>query len=805
MKIIDLSLQKNGIRLQTSKGMVGLEVCSERVIRVRYTWQRQFADGASLMVIDRGNGKVPWTVEEDHESVVLRTAALRLTINRGTTAFAWHDAEGQLLVREPASGGKTLSQITVPAPLPSGGGGGGSGAGGAGEAGGERHAFHTRLELVFDPGEALYGLGSHEEGILNYRGRHQLLYQQNLKISLPVLLSTRGYGLLVDSCSLGAFHDDQYGSYFWTEVDDEMDFYFLYGPQFDTLVASLRGLTGAAGLLPRWAFGYIQSKERYVSQSELLEVVGEYRRRKIPLDAIVQDWQYWPGDLWGDKHFDPERFPDPAALCRQLHELNVRLMVSIWPHLRNDGPDQRELRERGLLLANDSTYNAFDSEARRVYWQQAHDGIFQHGVDAWWCDCSEPFEADWHGDLKMEPGERLAVNVGEAKRYLAPETINAYSLLHSQGIYEGQRAASRAKRVVNLTRSGYPGQQRYGTICWSGDVSARWETLARQISAGLNFCAAGLPYWTVDIGGFFTDRHDDLWFWNGEYARNCQGDKGYRELYTRWFQLGAFLPMLRAHGTDTAREIWQFGKPGDAFYDTLVRFVGLRYQLLPYIYSIARRVAVEGYTLMRLLAFDFRHDPAVYDIADQFMFGPAIMVCPVTTPMYYGPNSTKISDMPKVRSVYLPKGQDWFDFWTGTRLAGGQRVVADAPLEIMPLFVRAGAILPFGPIIQHADDGLGEPLELRIYAGSDGEFTFYEDAGDGYDFEQGAFALTHCRWKDATRTLHFAARQGDFPGLVCERLYHLVVVDEEHGRGVVPTSNPRQTVAYQGQALSVKL
>ena len=562
----------------------------------------------------------------------------------------------------------------------------------------DRQAFHTKLEFEWVPDEALYGLGSHEEGMLNLRGQHQYLYQQNMKAVVPVLLSTRGYGILLDSYSLMTFHDDAFGSYLWTDVDDELDYYFIYGPEFDQIVQGIRQLTGKAPMLPRWAFGYIQSKERYVSQAELIDVVQEYRKRGLPLDCIVQDWKSWPRDLWGQKTLDPERFPDPDQMMAELHRMNTRLMISIWPNMNPGGDNWREMRDQGCLLGNQATYDAFQEKARELYWKQANDGLFTHGIDAWWCDCTEPFQADWMGAFKPEPEERLRINTEEAKRYLDPEYINAYSLLHSQGIYEGQRKTTSDKRVVNLTRSAYAGQQRYGTITWSGDVSATWDTLRRQIADGLNFCATGMPYWTVDIGAFFVKNDPNLWFWNGDFDLGVE-DMGYRELYVRWFQYAAFLPMFRAHGTDTPREIWRFGEPGDPMYEALVKFLRLRYRLMPYIYSLAGMVTHEDYTMLRALAFDFRADPATYDIADQFMFGPAFLVNPVTEPMYFAAGSTVLDGVSKTRPVYLPKGSDWYDFWTGQRYAGGQTIYADAALDTMPLYVRSGSIVPIGPDI----------------------------------------------------------------------------------------------------------
>jgi alpha-D-xyloside xylohydrolase len=668
----------------------------------------------------------------------------------------------------------------------------------------DRQAYHTKLEFEWAEGEALYGLGSHEEGMFNLRGQHQYLYQQNMKAVVPVLVSTRGYGIIMDSCSLMTFHDDAFGSYLWSDVDDELDYYFLYGPEFDQIVYEIRELTGHSPMLPTWAFGYIQSKERYISQAELLDVVSEYRRRGLPLDCIVLDWKSWTGDLWGQKTLDPQRFPDPDQMTADLHALNARLMVSIWPIMRQGGPNWQELRDGGYLLGNQATYDAFNKEARACYWKQANEGLFAHGIDAWWCDCTEPFEADWKGAIKPEPEERLRINTEEAKRYLDPETINAFSLLHSKGIYEGQRKATSAKRVVNLTRSAYLGQQRYGAITWAGDVAATWETLRKQVADGLNFCATGMPYWTVDIGAFFVQRKPGLWFWNGDYDAGVD-DLGYRELYLRWFQYGAFLPMFRSHGTDTPREIWRFGEPGEVIYETLVNFLNLRYRLLPYIYSLAGRTTLEDYTMLRALPFDFRCDPATYAIDDQFMFGPAFLVNPVTRPMRYGAGSAALKGISQTRAVYLPAGTDWYDFWSDQKIGGGQTLLADAPLERIPLYVKAGSIVPIGPARQFAGDQPDAPIELHVYPGSDGAFQLYEDEGDGYNYEQGAFSRIDILWQEAAGQLILEEQRGEYPGMSKRREFDLIL----HGRSKVETESSGHRavtrVEYEGTTLVVQL
>ncbi|GAE94350.1 alpha-xylosidase [Gracilibacillus boraciitolerans JCM 21714] len=638
-------------------------------------------------------------------------------------------------------------------------------------------AYHTKLEFVWDKEEALYGLGSHEEGVLNLRGTHQYLYQQNMKAVVPVLVSTNGYGIVVDSYSTMKFHDDIHGSYIWTDMDSEMDYYFVYGPGFDQIVKNYRYLTGKAPLLPKWTFGYVQSKERYKTQEELISVIKEYRQRQIPLDLIVLDWRSWTGgDLWGgQKSFDPERFPNPTEMMEKIHKLNAKLMVSIWPIMNNEGPNHLEMKQKGYLLGNKATYDAFNEEARNIYWKQANEGIFSHGTDAWWCDCTEPFEADWFGEIKLEPEERLFINTQEAKKYLDPGYINAYSLLHSKGLYENQRQTTERKRVVNLTRSSFAGQQKYSTITWSGDIAANWETMRNQIADGLNMCVTGIPYWTLDIGAFFVSNRDQ-WFWDGDYQEGCE-DLGYRELYVRWLQYGAFLPMFRSHGTDTPREVWRFGEPGTPFYDTLVKYIKLRYRLLPYIYSVAGWVTHQDYTMMRTLAFDFRNDPNTYNVNDQYMFGPSFLVNPVTDPMYYESGSVEIEGVAKKRSVYLPAGTEWYDFWTNQRHRGGQTIEAHADLETMPLYVRAGSIVPIGPTIQYTAEESNDPLEIHVFKGKDGSFLLYDDEGDTYEYEKGAYATITLRWEDQNNCLVIEDRQGTYPGMKMSMKLLLIIID----------------------------
>ena len=812
MRILSLEVGADGLTVHTDAGLLALTPRTNRTVRVRFTLEDSFSQQPSLTVIpvsaDAPN--VPFSVVEDRDRIVISTDAMSIEVARETAALTYRTIDGTLLTREPARGGKTLTPVQVlrsefdgatPHESRENVDGVRIDVDGIRQVV-DRTAFHTKLEFCFADGEALYGLGSHEEGMFNLRGQHQYLYQQNLKVAVPVLVSTRGYGVFLDCTSLVTFHDDAFGSYLWSDVARELDYYVMLGPSFDQVVAEFRALTGPAPMLPRWAFGYVQSKERYESQGDLLAVAREYRRRGLPLDCIVLDWKSWTGHAWGQKSLDPVRFPDPLGMTRELHALGVRLMVSIWPTMRPGGDDWRELVDRGQLLGNQATYNAFDPAARATFWCQADRGLFSHGIDAWWSDCTEPFEADWAGAVKPEPEERLRINTDEAKRYLDPELINAYSLVHSQGLYEGQRSVCREKRVMNLTRSAFPGQQRFATVTWSGDVSASWETLRRQIADGLNFCATGMPYWTTDVGGYFAARRPELWFWAGDFDDGVD-DLGYRELYLRWFQYAAWLPMLRSHGTDTPREIWRFGSPGETTYDALVHALRRRYRLLPYIYSLAGWTTQRAYTMLRSLPFDFPDDVRTHGLGDQFLLGPAFLVCPVSTPMAYAPGSRPLDGASLSRRVYLPAGADWFDLATDELLGGGQEIHAAAPLERIPVFVRAGSIVPMGPDRDHADVAPNEMLEVHVYPGRDTTFTLYEDAGDGYGYEAGEFAMVELAWEEEARRLTIGQRVGEYPGMLLERDL-LIVLHAGLDRTTSKLPVAQRRLCYAGRRVEVQ-
>ena len=615
----------------------------------------------------------------------------------------------------------------------------------------DRTLFHTKLYMQFQQEEMLFGLGQSEDGIWDLRHTTQYLHQANQKIALPVLLSNMGYGIFLPTQSSVIFDDTGYESYLYTEAAAYLDYYFLAGDAV-RIVKSVRLLTGKAVMLPFWAFGYMQSQERFESAAELVHTAERFRKTEFGIDTLVLDWMSWPDGQWGQKSFDKTRFPDPAGMIRALHDRDIHFMISIWPNMAAGYEDYLEFKEAGLLLPNSETYNVFREEGRKLYWKQVSEKLFCHGVDAWWCDSSEAVTPEWERQCKPTPAGLYHDFVEAAGNIMPIDQINAFGLYHAQGIYEGQRGETEEKRVVNLTRSGSLGIQKYGTILWSGDISASWETLRRQIAAGLQFCTCGLPYWTLDIGAFFVKKGPQ-WYWNGEYPDGID-NMGYRELYVRWFQYGAFLPIFRSHGTDVRREPWNYGEPGEPLYEALLAADRLRYRLMPYIYSLAGDVWRNDSIMMRPLFYDFPEDETAARISQQFMLGPALMVCPVTEPMFYGKNGEELTEVNRTKKIYLPDGTKWYDLYTESCYDGGQEISVPVCLERIPVFVRAGSIVPITAPANSTADMSGQDVEVLIYAGADGKFELYEDAGDGYGYEKGEYCVTEIVYTDADRNVN---------------------------------------------------
>ena len=743
----------DSLYLYAEAGIYRIEPKAEGILRVSYAQDKFPAQEEKPGVIYR-EVYLDWTYEEDEEQIVLRMEKICLMIQRETGEMTYWNKKGEKLfatykpqmeefttyeileedlkVEKVATADGIKDVVREAVKVPTG------------------KSYHTRIHCRFGE-EALYGLGQHEEGFGSLRGQTIYLHQANRKISIPMFVSTKGYGILMDTYSPMIFSDSIYGTYLYTEADSYIDFFVLAGSSMAEVTQGYRKLTGKAAMLPKWAFGYIQSQERYETEEEILEIAKEYHRRNLGLDCVVLDWCSWEGNQWGQKSLDKNRFPEPDEMTESLHrDYQVHFMLSIWPNMEECTENYKEFREKKELLPGCNIYNAFSKKGREIYWQQISKELFVHGIDAWWCDNSEPFTPEWNHPERMEPAKLYEEYCRTTALHMPTEETNAYGLYHAMGIYEGQRKECSHKRVTNLTRSAYIGQQRYGTILWSGDTEATWETLRRQIKAGLHFSASGLPYWTVDIGAFFVKR-GNMWYWKGEYDKTTE-DLGYRELFVRWFQWAGFLPVFRGHGTDCRRELWQIENTEVPFYDALVAANRLRYELMPYIYSLAGQCYLEDASMMMPLAYEYPEDQNTWNIMDQYLFGPDIMVCPVTEPMYYEAGSVKLTGAEKVRKVYLPEGNGWYDFYTNTYFEGGRWITIEATIERMPLFVKEGAILPK---VEFARSTmlLDSQLQITVYDGADGSFVLYEDEDDGYGYEKGQYCVTGLVWEQQKQKL----------------------------------------------------
>jgi len=809
MRIQSYAVRKYGVEIITDEGKLYLEALNHTVIRCIYT-KAEIDYEPTMLVTGKARPGI-LTVSETKDQLIVQSKRVLLLIGKENGIFSWHDKDtGAVLLKEAE---KLLTRIDVTRYT----------------TGGEepviervktvdgernfirnlrpvtdRQAYRGKLQFDWQAGEQIHGLGQAEEGIYNYRGHNQYLYQHNMRIPIPFFVSDQGYGIFVDCMSLMTFQDDHNGSYLFLDTISQMDYYFIAGYCLDEIITGYRQVTGKAAMLPKWAFGYIQSKEAYHTAEEMIATASKYRDLEVPIDCIVQDWNTWEADAWGQKTVDKSRYPDLKGMNDAIHDLHIHTMVSVWPNMNPGVEDHQEFMKAGCLLDDYSTYNAFSREARDIYWKQAEKELFSSGFDAWWCDSTEPFcGPDWSGETKREPWERYQMVGEEHKKYLDPEQANGFALVHAQGIFENQRKTTENMRVLNLTRSGYAGSQRYGTVLWSGDTCASWENYRKQIREGLNFAMSGMPYWTLDIGAFFTvgsiwqnrgcgchTNSNQLWFWQGEYNQGT-ADSGYRELYVRWLQYGTFLPMFRSHGTDTPREIWQFGKAGEPFYDAIKKFIKLRYRLMPYIYALAGQVWKEDMTMHRSLLFDFADDKTVKNIWDQFMLGRELLICPVTAPMYYEAENKAISAS-QTRRCYLPAGTSWYDFWNHEVHGGGQWIEADARLDQIPLFVRAGAIIPMAAELQYAEEDNGLPMDVNIYPGQNGEFRLYEDENNNYNYEKGAYSIIRFQWEDSTRTFAIAAREGQFEGMRAVRRFYLKIGTES------------RLVTYDGSQLEVQ-
>jgi alpha-D-xyloside xylohydrolase len=909
---------QNGVQLTAGDLNVRVQFCAEGTVRVVKWPAGRTPDRVSLSVIQKDVPRLDVRTEETADAITLSSGELKVRLDRRDGTLRFFTGDNRTVLEERGRARFRPARIAQ-----------------------NKGALSVQQDFRLTPDEGVYGLGQHQSGYMNYRGRSVKLVQANTEAVTPVLVSTAGYGTLWDNYSKTLFADNPQAMSLWSEVADNIDYYFFYGPSIDQVIAGYRQLTGPAPMYGKWAYGYWQSKEHYASRDELLAIAREYRQRRIPIDNIVQDWNYWGGnDMWGAMSFDETKYPHPKEMIDLLHRQHFHIMISIWAGLGPASPIYKDMERRGYLYspvgwAGFRYYDAYNPAANDLYWQYADKGLFSKGIDGWWMDSTEP---DIVNALTKEAEEyemkRVENNhLGSFARYLNP-----YSLLITESVYRNQRKETDRKRVYILTRSTFAGQQRAAATTWSGDIGASWSVFRKQIPAGINHSMAGIPYWTFDIGAFSLGCQGGVFMNGGK-------DPAYQELYTRMFQFGAFAPIFRSHGSETPREIWEFGD----YTPTLVKFDNLRYRLLPYIYSLGWQVTHNGYSIMRGLPMDFVSDRKTYSIDDQYMFGPAIMVNPVTEYMYHRPPEDGIlvtpehfktkdgkpgltakyycdaefkklchedvepdvdlywytgwpafitgpkfsmrwegkliptetgthrfnlksfgprrlyldgkevahnydsmeswtvpveleagkeydfafetsnavlgafrakvfwktpeiharekqaEARPKTRAVYLPAGSQWTDFWTGETLAGGRTVVADAPIDKIPLMVKSGSILPMGPLVQYSTEKPADPIELRIYPGADGSFTLYEDENDNYDYEKGVHATIGFHWDDASRRLTIEARKGIFPGMLKTRAFEVVIVRKGHGTGVEVTESPDRVVSYNGERQDLAL
>ncbi|MBW8781666.1 MAG: DUF5110 domain-containing protein [Verrucomicrobia bacterium] len=918
---------QNGVQLRVGDVVKNVLFYGPDIVRVNASLGQSYTTQPSLVVVLTPSA-VPLKLADSSENLEIATASLRVVADKKTGALTFLRPDGAIITRERADRPAEIKKVTIT----------------------DAPTYDVKQTFTLTSDESLYGLGQYNQRYTDYRGQEVLMVQTNIGIVVPLLVSTKRYGIMWDIYSKSIFKDDANGASFWAEsAPAGIDYYFIAGQTMDGVIAGYRHLTGAAPMFPKSAFGLWMSKERYKTQSQLIDVVKRFRSEGIPLDNIVQDWQYWGGDkdgTWSGMIWNKERFPDPVALTHTLHdELHVKLMNSIWPSVGNDTELAHELDAKGLrfgplhwISKKARIYDAFSADGRAIYFKYIKKGLLDVGVDALWMDGTEvEVDSACHDARKVESDiKSLGKNaLGDFTRYLNP-----YSLVTTQGTYEGQRATGN-KRVFTLTRSAWVGQQRYAALPWSGDTTASWDVFRNQISGGVNVSMAGLPYWTQDTGGFFIP---------GKWKKGPDVPS-YRELFARWHQFGAFNPIYRIHGTDIEREPYAF-KDDPEVYKSIIDANHLRYRLMPYVYSLGWMSTSEGYTMMRGLPMDFPDDPALRKIDDAYMFGPAFLVHPITKPIYRAGTPppatipatvlTTPSGKPGVTVEYfdgrnfeksvsttvdakvdytwpgpplaeppaglkscdnfsgrwqgtitapadgdyeigaeaddgvrlwldgklavddwsshplrnksvkltlrsgqkvamkldyfngtgarglrltwktpnqasgtgtavnnavetqLPAGANWYDFWTNERFTGGQSVSKACPLDVLPLYVRAGSIVPMSPVMQYSTEKPDAPYDIRIYPGADAKFTIYEDDNETYNYEKGLRATYELSWNDATRTLTVGPRQGSFPGMVTTRMLNLMLAAPGRNQGIEGAPKSAQSVVYTGKPIVVK-
>ncbi|MEJ8843643.1 TIM-barrel domain-containing protein [Lacibacter sp. H375] len=775
----DYNITETGINTAINGVNIEVQFYAPSIVRItKYPTGAKF-EKQSLAVI-KFPERVLFTTKKNKHELLLKSKAINIKINLKTGEINYLSGSSVQLLKE-KSGGTSFKEII--------------------DAGEKSYSVSQSFEL--EKAEAIYGLGQQHDGKMSKRNVKLRMVQGNLDDYIPFFQSVKGYGLFWDNYSPTLFEDNQDSTVFKSDVAEGVDYYFMYGGNADAVIGCMRNLTGQAPMFPLWTYGFWQSRERYKSQEELVDVVKKYRDLKVPLDGIIQDWQYWGNNyLWNAMEFLNPGFPDPQKMVDDVHAHNAHAIISIWSSFGPMTKQYKELNKMNALFnfrtwpssgvetfppkmdypSGVKVYDAFNPAARDLYWKYLNEGIFKLGMDGWWMDSSEPD----HLDEKKEDYDE--------KTYLGSfrKVRNAYPLMSVGGVYQHQRQVSSQKRVFILTRSAFAGQQRYGANTWSGDTKASWKNFKNQISCGLNFSLSGIPYWNSDIGGFF------LW----DYKSPLQ-DPDYREMHARWIQFGTFCPMMRSHGEGYPREIYQFGAKGNPTYDAIEKYINLRYLLLPYIYSNSWLVTSSQSSMMRALMMDFSKDKKALDINDEYLFGKSFLVCPVTQPMYWkterrNNDSVKVVDYSTIREkeVYLPKGTDWYDFWTGEKFTGGQTVLKKVPLDILPLYVKAGSIVPLGSNVQFATEKKWDSLEIRIYKGTDGNFTLYEDENDNYNYEKGMYSTIQFHWNDAKKTLTIDKQKGSFPGMLKNRVFNIVIVDSNKGNGDRLSNKYDKTINY---------
>jgi len=793
------SYQKTDLGLKTKINSTDVEIqfYGPSIVRVLKSPVGKAFTKESLTVIKKPQA-TKFTVNQQGDIVSLKSNKLKVDVDIKSGKIAYASLAGTQLLSEKEAGA-TFTDFD--------------------DAGSKTYTINQSFTL--DKDEAIYGLGQQQRGKLSLRNAKINMVQGNTDDYVPFLVSTKGYGLFWDNYSPTIFEDKPESTSFRSDVGDCIDYYFMLGGNIDGSIAFMRDLSGQAPMFPLWTFGYWQSKERYKSQNELVGVVNKYRELGVPLDGIIQDWQYWGNNyLWNAMEFLNSEFPNPKKMVEDIHNQNAHLIISIWSSFGPQTKQFREMQPKGMLLnfgtwpqsgletwppnreypSGVQPYDPYNPEARDIYWRYLNKGLFSLGIDGWWMDSSEPDHLDFKPsdfDLKTYLGSFRKVR-------------NAFPLMTVGGVGEHQRAASSNKRVFILTRSAFAGQQRYGANTWSGDVNSSWQSLRNQIPAGLNFSMSAIPYWNTDIGGFFANAYNRGW---SEGAKN----PSFQELYVRWLQFGAFTPMMRSHGTDIPREIYNFGKKGETIYDAIAKTINLRYSLLPYIYSTAWSVTSSQSTIMRALVMDF-NDKKVVDMNNEYLFGKSILVAPVVNAQYTpeaivrsneqtgwdkkdANNDTKVQPVTfaqaKSTKVYLPEGTVWYDFWTNEKIKGGQEIVKATTIDEIPLYIKSGSIIPFGPQVQYATEKRWDNLEIRVYPGANGVFSLYEDENDNYNYEKGVYSTITFTWNDANKSLTINDRKGSFPGMLATRKFNIVVVADG--------KNIDKVVTYGGKKVVVKL